>query len=473
MKKVAVAIIVVLVLVLGGFGYYSQYYVPAQAAPEPSFNTSKVRNGDISITASGVGSVLPKEKISVGFQVGGVLAELNVKIGDQVENGQVLARLDDTDAQLKLNQAQLDLNTFYSPNTVQQAELEVLNAKSALDDAVLVLEYLISAPVYYWETKLAEAQAAFETLKASASASESDLEQAKKAIDKAHLYLISAQNEYLGAYVWEVFPYEYVDEITGETIYTYAPPPPNDVSAARLTVKTAQLALQDSEEYLAALQAGAATETEQAVSYSGTNLAKLDQARLGLDLAQAALEKTVITAPVSGTVTELTASAGQAIGTSSFLTIETLDQMTLRFFIEENDISLVKIDNLVIVTFEAYPDTPVAGKVTYLEPAIQVYDGNPAAAVWASLADPLEIQLLSGMSAEVEIIAGHAENALLVPVQALRELAPDSYAVFVVQPDGSLKLTPVTVGLKDYANAEILSGLKAGDMISTGAVETK
>ena len=77
------------------------------------------------------------------------------------------------------------------------------------------------------------------------------------------------------------------------------------------------------------------------------------------------------------------------------------------------------------------------------------------------------------MAAEVELIAGEALGALLVPVQALRELTPTSYAVFLLQPDGQLKLTPVTIGLKDFANAEILSGLKAGDMVSTGTVETK
>ncbi|HRE26937.1 MAG TPA: hypothetical protein PK954_09920, partial [Anaerolineales bacterium] len=68
---------------------------------------------------------------------------------------------------------------------------------------------------------------------------------------------------------------------------------------------------------------------------------------------------------------------------------------------------------------------------------------------------------------------GEARDALLVPVQALRELAPGSYAVFVVEADGQLKLTPVTVGLKDFANAQILTGLQAGDVVSTGTIETK
>ena len=77
------------------------------------------------------------------------------------------------------------------------------------------------------------------------------------------------------------------------------------------------------------------------------------------------------------------------------------------------------------------------------------------------------------MTVEADVIAGEAKNALIVPIQALRELTPGSYAVFVVQSDGSLKMTPVTVGLRDFANAEILSGLKVGDVVSTGTVETK
>jgi len=71
------------------------------------------------------------------------------------------------------------------------------------------------------------------------------------------------------------------------------------------------------------------------------------------------------------------------------------------------------------------------------------------------------------------VIAGEALGVLIVPVQALRELAPGSYAVFLVSENDQLTMTPVTVGLRDFANAEILSGVKAGDIVSTGTVETK
>jgi len=100
-------------------------------------------------------------------------------------------------------------------------------------------------------------------------------------------------------------------------------------------------------------------------------------------------------------------------------------------------------------------------------------DGSAAVVAWGTLPEKPNFYLLIGMTIDVEIIAGEAKNALLIPVQALREITPESFAVFVVQEDGSLKLTPVTIGLRDFANAEVLAGLEAGDVISTGSVETE
>ncbi len=87
-----------------------------------------------------------------------------------------------------------------------------------------------------------------------------------------------------------------------------------------------------------------------------------------------------------------------------------------------------------------------------------------------SFSKPLTLPV--GSNASVEVIGGRAENAVLVPVEAVREIGPDEYAVFVVE-DGEPKLRIVTVGLMDYTSAEILSGLKAGDVVTTGVVATE
>jgi multidrug efflux pump subunit AcrA (membrane-fusion protein) len=86
------------------------------------------------------------------------------------------------------------------------------------------------------------------------------------------------------------------------------------------------------------------------------------------------------------------------------------------------------------------------------------------------LADPQT--LLVGLNASVDVIAGKAQDAVIVPVEALHELSPGEYAVFVMQ-DGEPKLRVVTVGLMDFTSAEILTGLQPGEIVTTGIVETK
>lgn len=82
-------------------------------------------------------------------------------------------------------------------------------------------------------------------------------------------------------------------------------------------------------------------------------------------------------------------------------------------------------------------------------------------------------RFFEGLSASVEIIGGQAENVLLVPVEAVRDLGDGAYGVFVVQSDGSLRLRPVEVGLMDATYVEIKSGLDLGDTVTTGLAETQ
>ena len=77
-----------------------------------------------------------------------------------------------------------------------------------------------------------------------------------------------------------------------------------------------------------------------------------------------------------------------------------------------------------------------------------------------------------GLNASVDVIGGRAENALLVPIEALREIEADRYGVFVME-DGQLRFREVEVGLCDLTYAEIKSGLRQGDQVSTGIMETR
>jgi len=99
-------------------------------------------------------------------------------------------------------------------------------------------------------------------------------------------------------------------------------------------------------------------------------------------------------------------------------------------------------------------------------------DNVQAVKVIVQLDDAASAGLLVGLTASVDIIAGRATNAVLAPVEALRELDTGEYGLFVVE-NGEPVFRAVTVGLQDVTTAEIVSGLQAGETVSTGITQTK
>lgn len=466
-RRITILVLVVFLLAGAAALYYTRVYLPSKVVPEPTISTTKVRSGDISISTSGIGSILPAEKISVGFQMNGIISELNVEVGSKVKAGDVIARIDSLDLQ------------------AQQAtdELNVLSAQQALDDL-------------FSNLKDEQARAKIDLVKAEKNLAEArynlDIYQNQRCSSASvTLYngnLLLAQNEYNAQLLDFNTNYASLPENDERKILAYSRLYNAEVALnnarytlayctgssdtwttddLRATLEMAQVVYDTAFQQVEMLKNGP-DPAKVALAQ-----AKLKQATLQLQTTVEDLKKTALRAPASGTVTAVNALVGQPVGTSAIITIETLDTMLLKFYVEEQDISMVAVDYPIQVVFKAYPETPVAGKVTYVEPALQSVDGDMAVVAWASLDNVSGISLITGMSADVEVVAGEAKNSLLVPVQALRQLAPDSFAVFIVLSDGTMKLTPVSVGLKDYANAQILSGLKVGDVVSTGLVETK
>jgi multidrug efflux pump subunit AcrA (membrane-fusion protein) len=154
-----------------------------------------------------------------------------------------------------------------------------------------------------------------------------------------------------------------------------------------------------------------------------------------------------------------------------------LSEPSVEFYLDETDLELIAVGYEVEVTFDALPDSVFGGHVVSVDPALVEVSGAPAIQALAKL-EPDEEQsgvlgtLPMGLDATVEVIAGSAENVLLVPTEALREIAPGEYAVFVMV-DGEPQMRQVEVGLMDYSYAEIISGLEQGDQVSTGTVETE
>jgi len=494
-RKKSFLITLIIIIILGssgGYYYYNQVYLPAQIEPEPELQTAKVRTGDIVLTASGIGNITPADEADAGFRTNGVIIELNIALGDSVEKGQILARLDDSTAQLQLAQAELNWKSLTSITAVSEAELALLNTQTAYDEAIETLIYTISPSIYRWENSLVETEATLAALQSDSNATQETLDNAQAAVADAQANLQQAHYYYQDTYAPITFTYSYIDpEIEAEIradapqvgtdateealeeaeIDIFSPPTQADIALARANVVDTNLQVQEAQLYLDILKGS--TDSEITIpTTGGAKITQLAQARLSLDSAQLALDNAMLVAPISGTVTNLNARVGQSVGTSPIMTISTLDQLIFHFYLEESDLSYISVGKRVVVVFEAFPDQEIDGIVLRVEPVLATLDGSPVVDAWAELAIEGEMTLLAGMAADIEVIAAETYDAVIVPIQALRELAPNTYAVFVVGDDQALEMRPVTVGLKDFANAEILNGLEKGEIISTGTIET-
>ena len=90
-------------------------------------------------------------------------------------------------------------------------------------------------------------------------------------------------------------------------------------------------------------------------------------------------------------------------------------------------------------------------------------DGSPSGPT-VTCAVPVEVTVFPGLTAQIVIAGGVAENVLMVPTTAVEGIAETGNVYFVL-PDGSTELRPVMLGLNDGFNVEITDGLAEGDMV--------
>jgi len=458
-KSFWIVLTAIVLLGAGGYYYYTTQMAPAEAAEsqESTMQTAVSRQGELVVFASGAGQVVPSSEIGLGFDESGTLIELNVIEGGQVAAGDILARLQTkeskesiqasiTDAELAVVKAEQALDDLYSNAEIERTNAlagvnqysgEVRDAQYALDNYIMptFLQGLDTVEAMdLMREQLDEAVVAFEPYKYLSS---NNSTRQDRLVD-----LNEAQANYNAAV--QRLEYEYALEVAEANL---------------------DKARQEYEKYK---DGPAPDEIELAEAELANVQAKLDLARD----TQAVLE---LTAPSGGTVLEVNASVGEQIGTEPIVTIADLEQPTLEVYLDETDLDKISVGYEADVVFDALPDNTYHGQVISVSPGLEDVSGVQAVKALVQLdGEALDgsVYFPVGLNASVDIIAGRVEDAVLVPVEALRELGPGEYAVFVVE-DGEPRMHVVQVGLMDVTSAEIISGLEAGEVISTGIVQTQ
>jgi HlyD family secretion protein len=199
--------------------------------------------------------------------------------------------------------------------------------------------------------------------------------------------------------------------------------------------------------------------------------ARMLQAEASLSSAKAILAKTIIRAPFSGVVLDVTTEVGEWISPSPpgvFIppVLDVIDPAALYVEapIDEADVERIRVGQPVRITLDAFKDREFAGTLSYVASFVTTQQEQnrtlPVEAVFEE--QQLPENLLPGLSADIEVILEAREDALRVPAYALLE----GDRVFVVS-EGELKSVPVTTGLRNWEFVEILDGLTAGDQVVT------
>jgi multidrug efflux pump subunit AcrA (membrane-fusion protein) len=468
-----------ILLAAGGYAAYRFWYLPTQIVEnkDSTLQTAVARRGDIILYAAGAGELIPSAEVDVSFDISDniqeELVELLVEVGDVVEQGDILARLDDSDRQEKLLLAQRQLRELSSPSAIAALEIELAKTKINLQDEVDDLVGLISLRVYNAEKNL---KANSDELRAAQAAYDQDpseenqaiLTDAEQNLSRAESGLAAQWDYYQRVYLPEYFEYSYRDD-TNKVVYYINAPSELEISSARAKVDLSEATIVELEVLLDSLKSGEDLPEEA----TGSQVSSIRQARQAVKDALEDLEATNLIAPIAGTITKINLNVSEKVGNEVVMVISDLTPPTLDAYFDESDWKNVQEGFPVEVTFDALPDSVYVGQVVHVNPGL--VKQNNTSVVYAMIELDISVtdwgDLPVGSAAGVDVIGGRAENAILVPIEALREISEGEYAVFVME-DGEPHMQLVEVGLQDFIYAEILSGLKQGDVVTTGQVET-
>lgn len=454
----ALVIILIVVAVIIFIGSSSSAEIETDDAITYS---ATVEKGDIILSATGTGELITSRELNLSFTADGIVDAVNVQVGETVEKGDILAELRDksglvtkvTAAKIELDNAEQDLEDLQTSgaSAIAEAQLAVADAQEAYDDA-------------YKNQKSADAPRCDE------DAVDAYYNSYQRLLE-IYNGLLKEDNSSEEYYINYVLPAKQ-DKDSAYATYIYcAGYTEAEVMSSQAELTIAKATLEKAKEDL-----------EKLIDADGIDEEALLEAQSNVELktiayeeAQSNLEGADLTAPFNGIIMSVDGVKGDSVDEGqAFMTVAEMDNPTVRFYVDETDLDMVYIGEEAEVVFDAFPATTYKGVVTQINPSLQSYGGGYqvlSGLIVLTLTDIQENNSLPiGLSCGVEIIGGRSEDTLVVPIEALRDLGDDTYSVFKLVNDEPT-FTMVEVGLMDYSYAEILSGLKEGDEVTTGIVE--
>ncbi len=395
--------IALLLAIVGGIGFTGYKMMNKNKTASSETVTTKeesVIRSDITIGFTGDGEAeIPV--INLDFPLSGKIKELYVKNGDQIQEGQVLAKLDDTEYQNKLRTAELNYNKAMATldQKEENARLNLISEKQKIDDLKMKLrqielEYLpmLELQDYY----------------------------APQEIELKKMSYESAQSTY-------GIQLEQYNALLGSN---------RDIALEKVNVESALINL------------------EMARNDLENTILKSPVSATVLNLSYK-----------SGESFSPPSTSGKATAdTSHFIVVSDADKIEVVVPVSEMDLPKVIIGQSVEVGFEAHPGETYVGKVTVINALPKIDQSGLVTYDVRIELDGTMGKIRSGMTCTVSFILRQEKNVLIIPNKAV-SMIDGKQAVKIKDRDGNLETKNIKTGLTDGKYVAVTEGLEVGEIV--------
>jgi len=370
---------------------------------------AKAESREVPSFVQTTGSLVADETSDVAPKTAGKVTNTMVNVGDFVQQGTVLAKLDENEARLR----------------VREAEAGVVQSQAAVGQAQARLG--LSASGSFQAGAIPEVRAA----NANYEQTVAELRQAE-ANEKRYRELVETGDVSIQNY---------------ENYRTLRDTARARVNAAKQQLEAAANAARQNNQAIKAAQAG------------------VDAARTQVATAQQAVADTIIRAPFSGFVSNRAVAVGEFVTSSTpIITLLRTNPLKLQMQLPEAEVPGITIGMGVSLEVEAFKDRKFAGTVTAVNPAVDPV--SRAATIEASVENSGNL-LRSGMFATARIAKQGGKVGIFVPRSAVfNDQTTQSYRVFVIQ-EGVAKLRVVQLGTEEGDSIQIINGINPDEMVAT------
>lgn len=480
-------ILVVIAIIIGGFRLYRQNQAEAQNASQPLVvDRVVVESGDLTVTVSATGAIAPIRQVPLIFELVAPVREVLVIEGQSVMTGDILARLNTTDYEATLFDAQVALD-------LQQVAFNALTSPAREEDIAVAQAAVNAAQAAVnaaYSTSLSQNQTAEEIARLQVELAGNQLWQAQLQRDAALTSstvplldinnlppeiidnvppeilneVVTNINNLLGGFNSPVNPAQFdvqLNQIGGnveiaQSNYAAAQNRPLNTSS----LSTAQVGLLQAQQTLNRLLNGATPEDIE--------LAEIDlqRARNALRQAELLLDRTQLRAPFDGIIAKNNLKVGELPPTTlpAFILMD-VSNFVVDLPVDETDVVKVTVGQRVTFTLDALPDAQITGVVERVS-LTPTRIGSLVTYIVRVRLDRTEAPIRVGMSVTARIATQELTNVALIPNRYIRiDRTTQQAFVTVERGQGRFEEIEIQIGARNERVTQVISGISVGDVV--------